>query len=214
MLVDKNTNETLIRGVDSLPLILALNAGGEVLSWITYQESAFYAAKDKILWSSGEYEVTLHGGTNAITGKQSTLTIDTIIALDNKTSPSRYRRPSPALTNRELFARDRNLCAYCVTVYTHKHLTRDHIVPRSKGGPDIWENVVTSCKNCNQKKDDMSLTQAGLTLSYVPYEPSYNEAFILKNRRILQDQLTYLLKGVSPKSRLHGAIEDGLVLPF
>lgn len=206
MLVRKEASvgeSPVVDGLDHLPLILALNSGGEPLQWITYQDSAFYAAKGKILWSVGQYEVRLRGGTNAITGLQSTLSIDTIVALDNGTSPSAYRRTAPALNNRELFTRDRNVCAYCGNVYTHGKLTRDHVHPKSKGGPDVWQNVVTACRGCNQRKDDRTPEQAHMQLIYVPYVPSYHEALILKNRRILADQMEYLMKGVPRDSRLH-----------
>jgi 5-methylcytosine-specific restriction endonuclease McrA len=153
--------------------------------------------------------VKLRGGTNAITGERSTLTIDTIVALDNKTSPTKFRRDTPALTNRELFARDRHLCAYCAVQFTASRLTRDHIHPRSKGGPDVWENVVTACRACNQTKDARTPSQANMVLNYVPYVPSYNETMILKNRRILEDQMEFLIKGVSKNSRLHQSIIDG-----
>jgi|AntRauTorcE11897_2_1112592.scaffolds.fasta_scaffold00078_74 5-methylcytosine-specific restriction endonuclease McrA len=193
----------VIDGVDSLPLILALNSGGEALHWITYQDSAFYSAKGKILWSVGQYEVLLRGGINVKTGKQSTLILDTIVALDNGTSPTKYRRTAPALNNRELFTRDRNVCAYCATKYANGKLTRDHVHPKSKGGPDVWQNVVTACRSCNQRKDDRTPEQANMQLTYVPYVPSYHEALILKNRRILADQMEWLIKGVPRESRLH-----------
>ena len=48
-----------------------------------------------------------------------------------------------------------------------------------------------------------------MELAYVPYVPSYNESLILSNRRILDDQMSFLLKGVSEHSRLHGALADG-----
>ena len=209
MLRDKESELTVVESVDQLPLILALNAGGEALNWINYEQCAFYAAKNKILWSIGQYEVLLRGGINVKTGERSTLTMETIVALDNSTSPSKYRRSTPALNNRELFARDRYLCAYCGTVFPMSKLTRDHVHPRSKGGPDEWENVVTSCRSCNQRKDDRTPSQANMDLLYVPYAPNYNEALILKNRKILQDQMDFLLKGVSRSSRLHEYIKDG-----
>jgi hypothetical protein len=204
MLIRKEDNYNVTgESVNQLPLILALNSGGEPLNWITYQDSAFYSAKGKILWQTGKYEVLLRGGTNAATGKQSTLMVDTIVALDNNTSPSKYRRDTPALINRELFARDRHLCAYCGNKYNLAKLTRDHVLPRSKNGPDVWENVVTACRTCNQRKDDRTPEQAKMALLYIPYVPSYNETLILKNRNILDDQMTYLMKGVSKHSRLH-----------
>lgn len=208
MLITQKDTQNSVE-MNGFPQILKLNSGGVPLGWITYEDSVYHMAKGNILWSMGEYEVLLRGGMNAQTGKRSTMTIDTIIAISNNTNPFDYRREAPALTNPQLFARDRRLCAYCANVFTAKQLTRDHVLPRSKNGPDVWENVVTSCRPCNQKKDDKTPTQAGMELGYVPYVPSYNESLILANRKILSDQMTFLLKGVSEHSRLHGALEDG-----
>ncbi len=213
MLVERDSARLVVDSTDQLPPILALNSGGEPLTWITYQQSAFYKAKDKILWTiQGPHEVILRGGTNAITGLRSEMRIDTIIAVDNGTSPSKYRKRPPALTNRDLFARDRHLCAYCGTQYSASRLTRDHILPRSKGGPDVWENVVAACRGCNQKKDDRTPEQAGMELLFVPYTPSHHEKLILMNRKILADQMDFLIKGVGRNSRLHAHIEDGYLL--
>lgn len=191
-----------IEVVDSIPKILALTASGEPVDWLTFEETAVYYAKGKVLYSLGSYEVMLRGGINAKTGKQSILKIDTIIALANDISPSKYRNKDPRLTNRTLFERDRNLCAYCGNVYRSKDLTRDHIIPTSKGGRDVWENVVTACCGCNQYKGDRTPEQADMPLLYVPYAPTYNEHLILKNRNILFDQMQYLLGGVSKHSRI------------
>lgn len=188
---------------DVLPKILALNAGGEAMDWISYEDCATYYAKGKIVWSLGTHEVKLRGGTNAKTGLQSVLTMDTIVALKNDVSPGKFRNRDPRLTNKTLFERDRNLCAYCDTTFKLRDLTRDHVTPSSKGGKDVWENVVTACCRCNQRKSDMTLEQAGMQLIYIPYTPTFNEHLILKNRNILADQMDYLMKGVSKHSRIH-----------
>lgn len=185
-----------------LPLILQLNKGGEPVKWINYEDACTFYAKDRVLWSLGEYKVNLRGGTNAKTGQQSILTMDTIIAVDNDVSPSKFRRNTPALTNKTLFERDRNLCAYCGNLFKKSDLTRDHIFPTSKGGKDVWENVVTACVHCNQWKGDRTLEQADLKLMYVPYVPNYCEFLILQNRRILFDQMQFLLSGIPKNSRL------------
>lgn len=194
--------------VDQLPLILKLNVAGEPLEWITYRESAFYYAKDKVKWSMGEHHVTLRGGINAKTGERSTLKMDTIIFVDSKESPSKYRRPTPQLSNRTLFERDRRLCAYCGNKFSLSQLTRDHVLPTSKGGKNVWANVVTSCGKCNRLKDDRTPEQASMPLLYVPYAPSHYEKMILDNRRILADQMEYLLKSVPKSSRLHQDFAD------
>jgi 5-methylcytosine-specific restriction endonuclease McrA len=199
MLQNKDTGSV----VDQLPYILALNAGGEPLGWIDYERCAFYYAKKKILWSLGQYEYVLRGGTNAETGTQSKLILDTIVALAHGTSPVRYRREAPQLTNVALFRRDRKLCAYCGQVCATSDLTRDHVIPKALKGKDVWENVVTACRPCNQLKDDRTPEQAHMPLLYVPYTPNYNEHLILMNRKILADQMEYLMKGVASHSRLH-----------
>lgn len=192
--------------VDTLPMVLCLNAGGEALEWVSFKTYALYKINEKILWSLSQQEFLIRGGTNAKTGERSVLQMDTIIAVDSSISPTKYRHTAPALNNRELFARDHKLCAYCGNVFRVGTLTRDHVLPRSKGGSDCWENVVTACKACNQRKDDRTPEQAGMLLKYIPYIPSYNESLILKNHRILDDQMEYLIKGVSKESRLHAIL--------
>jgi 5-methylcytosine-specific restriction endonuclease McrA len=74
------------------------------------------------------------------------------------------------ISRRALFARDGWKCAYCGT--TSGRLTLDHIVPRSKGGESIWENVVTACAPCNLRKGDRTLEQVGMELRTHPRPPA------------------------------------------
>jgi 5-methylcytosine-specific restriction endonuclease McrA len=202
LVLNKQSNENM---TGKFPKILALNSAGDPTSWITYERSAYYYAKEKVLWSAGAYEVVLRGGTNAKTGLQSKLMIDTIISIASDQSPKRWTNKTPTLSNKTLFSRDRSICAYCGGIYKDKDLTRDHIIPSSRNGKDIWENVVAACTWCNQNKDDKTPEEAGMTLLYLPYVPSFNEHLILQNRHILADQMEFLLKGVSKNSRLHTA---------
>jgi 5-methylcytosine-specific restriction endonuclease McrA len=201
--------QEIIVGQPTLPQILALNKGGEPLHWINFKECLFYEAKGKIAWTDGRIKIALRGGTNAKTGERTIVEIDTIVAVDSNISPTKYRQDTPSLTNAALFSRDMNICAYCGERFSDKHLTRDHVVPTSKGGPNNWMNVVASCRQCNQKKDDRTPEQAHMPLRYVPYIPSFNEALILKNHRILGCQMEWLLGGVSKDSRIRQAYENG-----
>lgn len=199
------TEENVTKG---FPKILAVNAGGEPTGWITYQRCAYYYAKDRVLWSLGKHKVILRGGTNTLTGIQSVLEMDSIVAIDNHVSPYKFKKSSaPALTNLTLFERDLNICAYCGAKYGRHELTRDHIIPVSKKGKDTWENVVTACKPCNNWKDNRTPEQADMQLLYVPYTPSYHEHLILQNRKILNDQMAYLLKGVGKNSRIYKELD-------
>ena len=90
----------------------------------------------------------------------------------------------------------RQLCLYCGNAYPRSTLTRDHVQPVSKGGRDIWENVVTACYHCNSRKGNRTPQQAGMPLLAVPYRPSWIEHLILSNRNILADQMAFLLAHV------------------
>lgn len=202
IIVNKEAN-TSIEQFQRLPWILALNKGGVPLDWISYERSAYYKAKNKILWTMGQYEVILRGGTNAVTGQQSRLILDSIVAIDYDSNPTSHRKANPSLTNKTLFERDRNVCGYCGAIYKTGSLTRDHVQPTSRRGKDTWENCVTACYDCNQYKGDKTPEEADMPLLYVPYAPTFSEYMILKNRNILQDQMDFLMKSVSKHSRLH-----------
>jgi len=67
--------------------------------------------------------------------------------------------------------RDKHICQYCTKRFKAFDLTMDHVVPRSRGGETVWENIVTACKKCNQKKADKTPQEAGMKLLRYPYKP-------------------------------------------
>ena len=189
--------------VRELPAVLQLDVSGQPQKWITYEDSAYHYSKGNVAWSMGAADFDIRGGTCAATGLQSILTINTIIAirgLPPKKARIHYNRVP--LTNRTLFRRDQNVCGYCGGHFNSKALTRDHIHPVSKGGPNIWMNVVTACAPCNKHKSNLLLENINMSLVYVPYVPNRAEWLILQNRKILTDQMDFLLKSVPKESRL------------
>lgn len=176
--------------MESIPAILKCDAGGLPVSWIRWQTAVTLYARDRVRWEAGAERFTIHGGTCAATGRQSFISIGSIIAVADKSR--RYEKGVPLLTNRTLFQRDRNLCLYCGVQFTNNFLTRDHIVPASRGGLSVWENCVTACRDCNQRKDDRTPEEAGMKLIAVPYTPNLAEYLILSNRKILADQMEFL----------------------
>ena len=74
------------------------------------------------------------------------------------------------ISRRALFARDGWRCVYCGT--SGGRLTLDHVVPRSRGGESVWENVVTSCSPCNLRKGDKLLHEAAMALGRPPKPPA------------------------------------------
>jgi 5-methylcytosine-specific restriction endonuclease McrA len=127
--------------------------------------------------------------------------LNTIISVKGETSGAHLHR-TPVLTNRALFRRDHHVCAYCGNLFKVEDLTRDHVTPRSRGGKDKWENVVTACGGCNKHKDNRTPEEAGVKLLYVPYAPNRAEYLILMNRNILADQMEFLMAKVTKNSRL------------
>ena len=83
------------------------------------------------------------------------------------------------LTRRTVLARDQYTCQYCGAQPAKGRLTLDHVVPRSRGGEHTWENVVTSCIPCNQRKGDRILREAGMTLLSRPERPRYAAVVLL-----------------------------------
>lgn len=88
--------------------------------------------------------------------------------------PRRFRRQ---VTNTFLFARDGYRCQYCgrasYELRPRESLTRDHVIPISRGGLNVWTNVVTACSPCNTRKADHLLTEIGMQLAHPPVEPHF-----------------------------------------
>lgn len=174
-----------------IPSILKLDTGGLPVAWIHWKTAVTLYARQRVCWEAGEERFVIHGGVNAASGRRSRLQIGSIIAVADRSK--RYQRGVPMLTNRTLFQRDRNLCLYCGKQFSVSQLTRDHVMPVSRGGDCVWENCVTACRHCNQRKDDRTPEEAGMKLLAVPYTPNLAEYLILSNRRILADQMEFLL---------------------
>ncbi|MGZ8924449.1 MAG: HNH endonuclease [Nitrososphaeraceae archaeon] len=187
------------------PQILQLDVAGNPRQWINFERAAYYYAKDLVAWTMDNNKYTIYGGKNRKTTLQSYMDINTIIAVKGMGHNSSFKIPT--LTNKALFLRDQNICAYCGGEFNFGNLTRDHIIPSSRGGKDIWTNVVAACGDCNRFKNDHLIEEIGMNLLYVPYTPNRHEYLILTNRKILADQMTYLMSGITKESRLLNPIK-------
>lgn len=101
--------------------------------------------------------------------------------------PARMYRPA-ALSNEALFERDGWACAYCGRGIGELRrrairLTRDHVLPVSRGGSDVWRNVVAACEPCNNAKGSRTPEEAGLILRLTPRTPT---AWELHEKRSLR----------------------------
>ena len=89
-------------------------------------------------------------------------------------------------TKKNVMVRDRHLCVYCKS---NKELTIDHVIPASREGKSSFENCVTACKPCNNKKGNRTPREAKMFLKRQPYAPTISEFFRIKMTQIGMDKL-------------------------
>jgi 5-methylcytosine-specific restriction endonuclease McrA len=94
---------------------------------------------------------------------------------------------------RNIFARDNNQCQYCGRKYPTSELSLDHVIPRSQGGHNTWDNIVCACVGCNVRKGGRTPKQAGLSLVRKPEKPKRSPLLNLKlTHRKYQSWKTFL----------------------
>jgi hypothetical protein len=191
--------------------VLRTDVAGMPLEWIGYQEAVRLISLDQVCYSLGRTLYCIHGGINAISGKQSVIEVNAIIASHGHHSHAHLfsETYTPPLSNKALFRRDQSLCLYCGEQFPNFMLSRDHVKPLSQGGGDCWANVVTACKRCNNHKAALTPEQAGMELLAIPFTPTHAEYVYLQGRGILADQMEFLLAHFPRKSVLRQRVEQG-----
>jgi CRISPR/Cas system Type II protein with McrA/HNH and RuvC-like nuclease domain len=183
-------------------LVLVVDKGGMPKDWVNYEIAACYYAKEKVLWELGTKIKSMFGGHNS-NGDQSRIDISSIIGVSGPILGDKFYTSQTVYADRmTLYARDRNLCAYCGVQSDNFKLTIDHVLPKSRGGTNHWTNCVTACRPCNHRKGWRTPEEAKMHLLYVPYAPTVHERILLKNRKVLADQMEYLLASIPKDSRV------------
>lgn len=85
----------------------------------------------------------------------------------------RLPRKEVKFTRHNIFERDRNTCQYCGRTLERRDLNLDHVIPRDRGGPTTWENIVCSCIRCNTRKANKTPAEAGMRLIRKPKRPKW-----------------------------------------
>jgi len=136
---------------------LVLNASYEPLCVVSTRRAIILVLKEKA-------EV-VHHTSNALHSERVAFPEPSVIRLTYFVKvPFRTRA---ALSRRAVFARDGHRCQYCGA--TAENI--DHVIPRSRGGPHEWENVVAACRPCNARKEDRLLHEVGMILRRRPTAP-------------------------------------------
>ena len=165
---------------------LALNASYEPLMIVPARRAIRLVLEDKA-------EVLEEDAQRAFRSVRSHHPFPVVIRLSRYVHvPRRFRRQ---VTNTFLFARDGYACQYCGRrkreLRDRECLTRDLVVPISRGGRNTWENVVTACSTCNHRKGDRLPREAGLRLAVRPAEPNHVQ-LVWAVRRVTPVQAKYV----------------------
>jgi len=106
------------------------------------------------------------------------------------------------------------VCMYCGNSFRRQELSRDHVTPVSQDGADVWTNLVTACKRCNNFKAGRTPEQAGMQLLAVPFKPTHAEYVYLRGRRVLADQMEFLKAHFPRTSPLRERVEERQLEPI
>lgn len=137
---------------------LVLNATYEPLCVVPVRRAVILVLKEKA-------EVVHHRDDEVLHSERLNFPVPSVIRLVHFVRvPYRARA---ALSRRSVFVRDHHRCQYCGA--TAENI--DHVVPRSRGGEHVWENVVASCRPCNAIKEDRLLFETHLSLRRPPFAP-------------------------------------------
>jgi hypothetical protein len=197
---------------DSSQQVLRTDVAGMPLEWIDFRDAVRLYYLGQVAYSCGTPLFRVYGGTNARSQRQSCIEVNSIIATVGRSPDVADLLDCyiPPLNNKTLFRRDSNVCLYCAQQFAVRDLTRDHVRPLSQGGGDAWTNVVTACRRCNNHKGGRTPEQAGMQLIAVPFTPTYAEYIYLKGRRVLADQMEFLLAHIPRTSPLHQRLASSL----
>ncbi len=132
----------------------------------TYEPLCVVSCRRAVVLVLTEKAVPVEDGDGAFHSVTTAVRVPSVVRLTRYVRVP-YRAQVP-LTRRAVFARDSGRCVYCGATAT----SLDHVVPRSRGGPHIWENVVASCARCNHTKADRAIAELGWRLRTAPRAPA------------------------------------------
>jgi len=157
----------------------------------TYEPITIVSSKRAlILFLEGKAMIVEEHPELVVRSPSQTFPVPTSIVLKHFVKGRMVFRTKALLTQRNLFIRDQYTCQYCgrnkQQLKSSEFLTRDHVMPRHMGGRDIWENVVTCCNSCNNKKAYHLLEDINMPLLKIPTAPTIFELWTRQQKRFQQ----------------------------
>lgn len=178
-------------GTHAMSEVLVLNFTYEALNITSFQRAV------KLLFA-GKAEL-LHGQDRKICSTSFEMRMPSVIRMLYY-----IRRPMQrvALTKKNILIRDDHMCQYCGT-HGDRLMTVDHVVPRSKGGPSTWENLVCACMRCNNRKNNRTPEDANMHMRRKPRQPKYIPWIQIKRNTLPDEWCKFLfLYNVSIDERI------------
>jgi 5-methylcytosine-specific restriction endonuclease McrA len=130
----------------------------EPKGWNTYD----FAGWAELSALKAEFERDQHAWVGLVRGPMAAPSVVRLMRFD------RHRRQRIPLNRRNIYFRDGNICQYCGKKFPTSELSLDHIIPRSRGGGETWDNLVCACTNCNGRKADRTPLEAKMRLIRAP----------------------------------------------
>ncbi len=144
--------------------VLVLNRSYMPVAVVNWKEAI-------VLWYKEKVEVLSSYEDIPIRSVNLKMKAPSVIRLLYYVRPKRNITIYRPFTRKNIWARDEGVCQYCGKEVSYNKYTVDHVTPKSQGGLSTWTNVVCSCHECNNRKADKSVAQAGLKLLNKPFAP-------------------------------------------
>ena len=132
----------------------------------TYEPLCVVSSRRAVILVLAGKAVPVESGGDELHSERLTLVVPVVVRLTRFVKVP-YRAHVP-LTRRAVFARDGGRCVYCAAPAT----SLDHVIPRSRGGEHVWDNVVSCCRRCNHAKADRGLVELGWRMRRQPHTPT------------------------------------------
>lgn len=145
--------------------VLLINASYQVLTRIPWQRAISLVVTDAA-------DIHEAHPTGMVRSKHLTIPMPTIIRMREYVHVPHGAFGPQAVTRGRILLRDKRMCGYCAK----RGDTMDHVLPRSRGGQDTWENLIACCASCNQRKADRTPVEAGMKLLWIPRAPNGGDA--------------------------------------
>lgn len=147
--------------------VLVLNAGYQPVKIVNWRRAM-------ILWFSEKVDVIEHYDHLNVHTVSKSFSLPSVIRVKRFVKNRYYQNVTQSFKRQHIFLRDNHECQYCGKKEAARDLTLDHVLPVKQGGGKSWENLVTACRECNQKKGARSPEEAGMPLRNLPQKMPAN----------------------------------------